>query len=762
MLNRKLWRDLLKNKIQFISIFLMSFLGLFVFVGLDAEGNGLGTSANAYYEDTNLADLWVMGNKFTSDDIKAIEKIAGVKHANRRLQIKTTADLENEPYVQLNFLEENDVSELYIKSGEDFQESKEGIWLDELFAKGQNLSLGDTITLEYNGMKLTEEIKGLILHPEYVFYLADEGAMMPNYGTYGYGFLSGKEFPVQSQLVYGEILIDVDQKADLTHIKNAIKKELDSDNLVITDRKQNLSYATFDAEKEQHITMGFLFPIVFLLIAILGIITTMTRMTANQRIQIGTLKALGFTKQKITKHYMTYGFVISLIGGLLGAYVGYRYLPLLFRKNMMAVYILPVWYISISINSYIAIVTNVIVSTLVSYLACRQELQDPPATTLKPVVPKKSNPTFIERSVFWNQFSFSTKWNYRDIIRNRIRTLMGIVGIVGCTMLMVCEFGCKDSVADMGNWMYGELLTCKNKIIFADTAKASSRLDYAKRYEGQLIEEGSIEIAAGNVKKTGSITILDQGNYIHFQDEELKHIRLSKNGIALSYKMAQNLGVGIGDFIEWHIVGETEWEKTRVEQLYRSPANQGISMKRDTFEKLEHTFLATALLTNMSKDANLLDEEEIQGIQNIAQLKADMDESMEMMNIMVYVLIIAAVILGVVVLYNLGALTFVEKTREIATLKVLGFSSKKIRGILQKQNIWVTVAGIIIGLPIGYQFLAAICSTLSESQDLVPVITHLSYCYSIVGTFAVSVFVNTLLSGKVKTINMVDALKGVE
>lgn len=762
MLNRKLWRDLMKNRTQFISIFLMSFLGLFVFVGLDAEGNGLGVSAKSYYETTNMPDLWVMGREFTREDIKEIEKISGVNITDRRLKINATADLEDQPYVQLNFLDGNEVSKVYLKSGEEFDANKEGIWLDELFAKGQNLAIGDTITIKYSGIEIVEEIKGLIIHPEYVYFLEDEGAMIPDYGTYGYGFLSSNEFPIQSQLAYNEILVDVNDVSELSAIKSAIKDALDSDNLVITDRKQNLSYATFDAEKEQHIMMGIMFPVVFLLIAVLGIVTTMTRMTTNQRIQIGTLKALGFSKKKITRHYMSYGFYISLVGALLGSYIGYLYLPLLFRKSMMEAYTLPYWSSSISKNSDIAIIANVLVSTIASFLACRSELRDPPAETLKPVVSKKNKPTFIERSAIWTHFSFSTKWNYRDIIRNKMRTLMGIVGVVGCTMLLVCAFGCKDSIVDMPTWLYGELMTCKTKILFEATASEECKVDYAKKYAGQLIEENTIELAANNVMKTGSITVFDQGNYLHFQDKNLDRMKLNEHGVALSYKMAQNLGVGIGDFIEWHIVGETKWERIRVEQLYRSPAGQGIAMNRKTFEKLQHTFAATAVLSNKSPEKGLLDEDEVQGVQDINQMRKDMNESLEMMNIMVGVLIIAAVILGVVVLYNLGVLSFIEKTREIATLKVLGFSSRKIRGILQTQNIWVTLGGILIGLPTGFQFLVAICSSMSESQDMVPIVSIQSYLYSIVGTFLVSILVNTVLSGKVKTIDMVDALKGVE
>lgn len=137
-------------------------------------------------------------------------------------------------------------------------------------------------------------------------------------------------------------------------------------------------------------------------------------------------------------------------------------------------------------------------------------------------------------------------------------------------------------------------------------------------------------------------------------------------------------------------------------------------------------------------------------------------ESMEIMNMMIGMMVGGAVILGVVVLYNLGVLSFVEKMREIATLKVLGFQSRKIRGILQKQNIWVTAIGILIGLPAGYGLLMGICSTMPDTMDMEPELSLLSYLYSICGTFLVSIAVNFFLSGKVKTIDMVDALKGVE
>ena len=164
-------------------------------------------------------------------------------------------------------------------------------------------------------------------------------------------------------------------------------------------------------------------------------------------------------------------------------------------------------------------------------------------------------------------------------------------------------------------------------------------------------------------------------------------------------------------------------------------------------------------MTNQIPEADLGDQEGIQGIQSLDDMKNSMNETMEMMYLMVGILILAAIILGTVVLYNLGALSFIEKTREIATLKVLGFRTRRIRGILQKQNLWITAAGILLGIPLGYGLLAALCGSISESQDMIPYVSKASMLLSAAGTLLVSAGVNFLLSGKTKLIELVEALK---
>lgn len=768
MLKRKLLRDLWQNRTQFISIFLMAFLGLFVFAGIDAESTGIGVSTAQYYEETNLADNWVMGTSFSTDEVKRLEALPQIASVDRKLVLEGKAKVGDgeEPSMEFNFVESMNSSFPYIKEGEAFDVDKEGVWLEELFAKKWNLQVGDYVRLEYEGILFTEQIRGIIIHPEYVFYSLDSDSMMPNYGTYGYAYLSSKEYPIQDELYYNYMVIKQtnagESSEESMEFKELVKDTLNRQNIVVLDRKQNGGIEAIASEQSQHEEMGIMFSAVFLLIAVMGIVTTMTRMTSNQRIQIGTLKALGFGKRKITWHYMSYGIVISSLGSIVGAVLGYLYLPLLFLPSMSAYYILPNWVTQMSVKTYYAIVLAILVSTLVSFLACRKELKDMPAITLKPAAPKNIRHSMLEKSRMWLSLNFSTQWNVRDVLRNKARSLMGIAGVAGCTMLLLCAFGCSDCVKEIAVWQYGELVTGQYKVIFGQQVTNLEKRQYKQQYKGQLVQEGSCEFRTDSLVKKGGITILDEGNYLHFQNADGEEIILPQQGISMSMKMAQVLGLKQGDFIEWHIVGEKEWQRSRITALYRTPTGQGITLSREEYESLQYDFNPTSFYTNMTIPQYVKDSDDISGVISIEQLKIDLDKNMEMMNLMVGILIVAAVLLGIIVLYNMGVLSFLEKTREVATLKVLGFSSGRIRRILRQQNNWITMIGIVAGLILGYQFLDIMMQTMSEDNDMPTVVYLASYLYSIIGTWITSTGVNYMLSGKVKTICMVDALKGVE
>lgn len=765
MLRRKLWRDLWQNRTQFLSIFLMAFLGMMVFAGIDAESNGLGVSYTRYFEQTRTADYWVIGNNFTERDADTLKSLPEVETVDRKLVLDGKCKLPTgeELDMEFNFMETMTCSYPYVVEGEPFNASSTGIWLEQNFANARGYKVGDTINLSYGGVSFQEEVKGIIMHPEYVYYSLDSDSMMPTYGNYGFGFLSQSEFPLQDQLVYNYLVIKTYETPENSlQFKEYLKNTLNLENVTVIDRRQNLGIDTVMNEKEQHETFGIMFTAIFMLIAVMGIVTTMTRMTSNQRTQIGTLKALGFSKGKITWHYVSYGIVISLLGGVIGSLLGRLLIPQLFLGSMTAYFILPAWYQQLSWKSLVANALSVLVCSSVSFLSCRKELKDMPAVTLRPASPKNLKHSLLEKSKFWLSMNFSTQWNIRDVLRNKSRSLMGILGVAGCAMLLLGAFGSYDCCIGLVDWQYTRLVTGQNKVNFSLNTSDLEKRQMAQTYKGQLLQEGSCEFRVGDTVKTGTITVTEEGNYLHYENTKQEEIKLPKDGIAMTSKMADLLGVQVGDTFEWHIVGEKNWETGQVAALYQAATGQGITMDKEVYEDFRYDFHPTSFYTNMSIPSYIKDGDVVAGVISIEQARSDLAENMEMMYIMVGVLIVAAVLLGLVVLYNMGVLSFMEKTREVATLKVLGFSTKRIRKILQQQNIWITVIGIVIGLWLGYQLIVVMMGTMSDDMDMPVTVNLLSYLYAIVGTGLVSLSVNRMLSGRVKTICMVDALKGVE
>jgi len=337
-----------------------------------------------------------------------------------------------------------------------------------------------------------------------------------------------------------------------------------------------------------------------------------------------------------------------------------------------------------------------------------------------------------------------------------------MVGVLGSAMLIFSAFGCLDSVNALMTLAYGRINTASYGIVLAEDASYEDAYEYARKYDGQMLEERAIELESDGRKKTGTIRVLDKGNYMHFLDESLNNITFDKNTIGISYKMADILGVTKGDYVNWHIIGDDDYYRFRVGQIYRDPSAQGITMYRPLYEELDRKFSPTQILTNHRPPDTLSDEESVTGVQDMNEAMGSMEAMMEMMYTMIGILIFAAIVLGVVVLYNLGVLSMVEKSREMATLKVLGFDSRKIRAILSQQNIWITFCGIIMGFPFGFAILGMMFKDMPDAMDFSIVVNPPSYAYAVMGTFLLSMTVNRVLSKKIETIDMVDALKGQE
>lgn len=757
----KIKRDIKNNLVQFISIFVMAFLASFVFSGINSEWYGMKAEAERYYEETNLAHIWIMGNYFSHEDLKKVINIAGVKHASMRLTFDADVSPGSEKTLRINLAEENLISKPELAEGNPIDIDKDGLWLDYSYAKANRLSTGDTIEFDFAGYKIQKEILGLILHPEYIHSSKDGSSLIPDRENFGFAFLFPSALPKDLDISYNQILVSLIDDRNLEAVTQELETLFSDRFIVILNRDTHPSVSVFSNEIEQNKAVGGIFPVVFFLLAALSMLSTMTRLTNAQRTQIGTLKALGFSRRKIMFHYVSYGILIGLAGGVTGLLAGISVIPPILFNMQKSIYILPEWSIALSPSSFIIILLLTLSCGLSSYFACRGQLKEIPAALLRPKAPKQHIRGSLEKSLFWQRLDFSSQWTLRDISRSKIRSLMTVVGICGCTSLLLFGFGLRDTVNKVSKFMYEELNVYENKIYVSEDITKEAMEVMQSSYKGQWIQEADIEIKSGTLKESGILTVLDEGEEIHFKDKNLNPILLPDEGVALSYNMARVLNVGVGDNIYWRIYGQKDWKESKISAIYRTPMGQGISIKRNEFEMTGETFIPTAFLTS-AIDIRQDMPAYVTNIQNKNNLMDNFNELLDSIRMIIAILVFGAVLLGSVILYNLGTLSFSEKTRELATLKVLGFSAKQILSLLSKKNIWLAILGIIAGIPLGYLLINFMLSTMPSSMDMMPHISALSLFISIFGPFILSVIISLYLSRYIRSIDMVSALKSVE
>ena len=761
-LNKKILREIRLNKMQFFNIFIMVFLGVFVFAGVHAYMDGMKISGDKYYESNNLQDIWLSGENFTDEDLKNVKEISNVKNAERILNIRT--ELENYKDVSLdtNFIETNEISKMYIVDGEEFSKDKKGVWLDSYLAKNLDLKVGDEITFKYKDYEMKEKILGLITVPDHIYSVKDESTIFPTHKDFGFIYLSVNEFPIQDYMIYNQIIVDIDNTDKIDETKRNIENNIKSA-IAVTDRNASSSYQSYNSEIEEGETYSKVFTFLFLFIAILSVVTTMNRFVKRQRTQIGTLKALGFKNRKIIKHYVSYGFYVSLLASILGLILG-KYVLGTFFLNMEAQYFeIPVYNTILISSVYILAIIVVVLITIVTYLSCRGILKESAVEALRTEIPKVKNTKFdLTTKGIFKKSSISTRWNLRDIGRNKSRSIMAVVGIIGCTMLLVCAFGMLDTMNSYLDWEFNKISNFEYKLSLSNNYTNEQLEKLTDKYGKSTSETLGIEIKNGDKKEANTLVVNDAKDYLKYTNHNREYMDLKDDGIYITEKLSEKYNLNIGDTISWHIFGDNTWYTCKIVGLNRDPQNQNLNMTRKYYETLGLTYRADSLYT----DENLSETKSLDGV-DIIQSKANLQEGMESMldtmKTMITILIVVSAILGFVIIYNLGILSFTEKQYQFATLKVLGFKNQQIKKIFIKQNLWLSIIGIVLGLPLGFIMVDYIFkSALGENYDFSASIKPLSYLLAVGGSLIVAIFVNKVLSRKVKTIDMVTSLKGNE
>lgn len=756
MLIRKLLRTAWSYKSQFISMIIMIAIGVGIFLGFNIEWQSIETDTFDFFKKTNYADFRIYSDAgFSEDDIAAIQGISGVDAATRYLSVNVGIK-DTKKSVALNVSENYDVSTMYITSGADYDASSDGIWLSDKFADANGIRLGDTLTFVYQGEEISGKVVGLAKSGENMISVADDNQLMPDYEAFGFAYISPEKLKsALGTAFYPQINVISDMSK--VELENAVREAIGT-TVLVTDKSEHNAYAGAQSESEEGKTMGSVLPVLFLAIAILTMVTTMHRIAAAEKVQIGTLKALGFRDRRILRHYTSYGLFIGLVGTLLGIAIGYAVAAVIMSPNgMMSTYFdIPDWSLVMPPFCIPVIILTVAFLTLISYLSVKRMLRGTAADALRPYTPKVMRKSAVERLPLWAKLSFGAKWNFRDVIRHKARSAMTLVGVFGCMLLLVGGLGMKDTMENYLDMLDNDISNYVTKVNLSESATNEDALALVQTLDGDWQAAQGISYNG----KTVSLEIYNSDcEKLHFLSEDNERLKLSDDGVYLCLRLKDT--ADIGDTIVFSPYGSKESYEVKVAGYFRSLITESIVMTDAYADSIGMDYHIGSVYTDVDSD-DIESSPIIVGKQDKATLMDSYDTFMEIMNTMIVVLVAAAIVLGVVVLYNLGVMSYVERYRELATLKILGFRDKTIGRLLISQNIWLTVIGVLIGLPGGVGILKVLVVSLASEYELSITLGVLTYSVSILLTFGVSLLVGFMVARKNKKIDMVEALKGAE
>ena len=552
----------------------------------------------------------------------------------------------------------------------------------------------------------------------------------------------------------------------------------------INKRQDNLGYSNVKDAITTMSNIAKYFPSIFYLIAVLICLTSMTRMIEEERTEIGTLKALGYTNTNIINKYLIYVLLACIIGGITGMAVGFYVLPNIVWSLYSILYTIPDFHwefrLVAGLEGLLIEITCICLATI--YVAIK-ELKNVPASLMRPRPPKNGKSIMLEKITFiWKRFNFSQKVVARNIFRYKKRALITIIGIAGCTALMVSGFGIKDSVMDITKQQY----TNDDAIFTYNFLATLQNTDDLEKIEEYLKNNNDISnytgVFAGTCDAKGkdrnyNLNIFAIENIEDFKKEcnlrdykTGKELKFSKDGIIITDKIAELVGLKVGNTISVIDSDDVEhkWEITGIAENH---VTNYIFMSKEFYEENVKTYKTNVLLAQFVnadvETSNILEEilkyDSILSIQDTNNIISAVNDMLHTINLVVVILVVASAMLDLVVLYNLANINIGERQREIATLKVLGFYNKEVDDYINKENIIFTFLGIALGLVLGYLLTDVIVASVEiEKLKFLRKILVQSYIYSAVITFVFSIIVNFIIHFALKKIDMIESLKSIE
>ena len=551
----------------------------------------------------------------------------------------------------------------------------------------------------------------------------------------------------------------------------------------VLDRNKHYSYVDYENAALSIEAISQVFPVFFFAVAALVCLTTMTRMVDENRLNIGTLKGLGYSNFSIASKFLIYAGLASVLGGLLGAVVGFNVFPNVVMDAYAMLYTLPEKVITINLTlAAVAIVVATLVTTLSAYSAVNHELKETPSLLMRPKAPKSGKRILIERIPFiWNNLSFIGKVTVRNIFRYKKRFFMTVIGISGCTALLLAGFGIKDSIRTISDKQFGEIylydvsIGLSNEISDENKEALNTYLstdDNIKAFE--FMGSANATIVTDEIEQAVSLVVPQ--DLSSFNDVIILRDRISKepvelldNGVILSEKLASSLEITVGDTITFEY--DEKLVELNVSGITEQYVNHYVYMSPAYYEKVFEESVAyntiTADLDSLEAEDELASElmtfEDVKSVMLISTFKDSFNDTINSLNYVVLLMIVSAGALAFVVLYNLTNVNISERMREIATIKVLGFYDKEVSSYIYRENIILTLIGTAVGLGLGVILHRFIMLTVElDNMMFGREMETMSFIYAMMLTLMFALLVNLAMIPKLKNVQMVESLKSVD
>lgn len=762
VLRKKVVREIRTSYLQYLSVIMIAMLAVTLFTGIFANYKNFDDRVKKVYEETNMCDIVITYSEHDEKDEKYLQE----KYFEYERRIYFTGLTENVGFNAIVF-DENTKMNVPTDISVD-KITLDDVLVDNNLLKKRNIKIGDTIAIEFNSISIDLKITGTMVHPEaldnstygngliYIGYNAMSESLKEKFGLLGTAIINN---------MYTQYIIKCADNSEknldnyLDDINDYFLNK-ENNNLLFAVKRSNLpTNVSIESDVIQAKKMLYVFPVIFYLVAILIILTSISQLINKERMNIGIMKSFGYTRSEILKHYMTIAIVLCLIGSIIGIILGPAIIPEVMNTKYKYLYQLPQYKVPFVRFEYLySVIILILVSVVASYAVCKGEINKKPIESLRGENSIDMKPILIEKTHLFKKIPLTIRMALRNMRRKISRTLMVVLGLLGCSSLLVCGFGIDNTLNYGLNLEIDELIAYDISVSYKNATFIKDELTKISGIE-QVDEYAKLNVTLQGKNAISSYL------YLLSNDGNIFSPDYHKDGALVSKKVANEIGINVGDEIK--IIYNNTLHIKKVVDIVELCITQGVFISEDN---IDIEFKPTASWIRIS-NSDLSDSvnNEIKELANVSSTmtRSEMHERADSVTSAIRLMTLTiktfAILLAVVVLYNLALLNFEERTKDIATLKVLGFTRTEIGTSLTFEILVSTLIGSLIGLIFGKPLLVLVMSI--NENPLLSYIYHIdaiTYLYTILLTCGVSILINTIFAFLTKNVKMVESLKSVD